>query len=222
MSWSQGSTILSQVWPIVVEELKDDKEFSRKFGSELFSLFVKYDMDFSDVIDFEPLLNEIISEAYDVELSGMDGVGQDKDTNIFESQCNEIAKNLNMRIEFYDDEGMGSCSLKSYLPDVGVMNVRIVKYYHDSYHFTAEISSADFEGEKLLARKCNADLKEGFTIDNFFKLVLKLISEVINRADDDWDQVFPFPTGMLSQEEHVQGLKMYPIILLEKNIGKNA
>lgn len=222
MSWSQGSTILSQIWPIVVEELKDDKNFSREFGSELFSLFVKYDMDFADIIDFDPLLNEIISEAYDIELSGLDGVGKDKEAYGFESQCNEVAIKFNMKIEFYDDEGMGSCSLKSYFPDIGIIEVSIVKHDHDLYEFSTEISCADFEREKLQSKRCSADLREEFTLDNFFNLVTNLITEVLSRADDDWDRVFPFPAGMPSQEEYIKEIKIYPIILSANIIAKDA
>ena len=67
MSWSTGSTIFIEMWPILQARI-EDKEERIEFTAELLKLFSEWDMDTYDVEDVHPDIRAAMKEA-DMEIA---------------------------------------------------------------------------------------------------------------------------------------------------------
>ena len=63
MSWSTGSSLLLDIWPIVKETIKDE-EHRKNFGKDLVNVFLAHDIDAYDIDGVDPELDAIVSSIY--------------------------------------------------------------------------------------------------------------------------------------------------------------
>ena len=64
MSWSTGSGLLLDIWPLVKEAISDE-EHRKSFGKELVGIFIANDIDPYDIHEVDPELDAIVSSIYD-------------------------------------------------------------------------------------------------------------------------------------------------------------
>ena len=63
MSWSTGSELLLNIWPIVKEKITDE-DHRKSFGKDLVLIFIAHDIDTYDIDGTDPELDEILRVIY--------------------------------------------------------------------------------------------------------------------------------------------------------------